>query len=441
MGRKEILNKRLTRYLAKKDDLAKRALESNDANEVRAINAQLADLNEDIEDVRAEIALIEEQEERSKPAKNAAVPENGDYMPEKGQQRAKMPFEGDPIGKTMGTSSMNGEKRDNTDPFGTMEYRTAFMAYVQKGTPISAELRAGGDLGATVSEELGAIIPTTIMNEFIKDVQKVYGQVYSKVRKLSIKGGVKFPISDLKAKFKWISESTGSPRQKAGDVKDYIEFSYNIGEIRVAQSLLSSIITLGNFESEIVRIMVEAYVEAMDKGILTGTGEGQMLGILNDPRVTNVVEFTDAEFSDWTKWRKKLFNEVPLANRGKGEFLFTASTLESYLLTMQDGNGRPLFREATELTLDDTVTNGRFFGRPVTLVEPDCGITDMGISQAGDVIGVFWIPDAYAINTNMQFGIKRWFDDDTNQWVNKGLTVVDGKILDTSCCYILKKKA
>ena len=67
------------------------------------------------------------------------------------------------------------------------------------------------------------IIPTTIMNEFIKKVSKVYGQLYSKVRKLNIQGGVKFPISDLKANFKWITEKTVSDRQKAGDIKEYVE--------------------------------------------------------------------------------------------------------------------------------------------------------------------------------------------------------------------------
>lgn len=322
-----------------------------------------------------------------------------------------------------------------------MEYRTAFKNYVQKGTPVPADLmkRAGGDPGPSVVADIGLIIPSTIMNEFIKDIQKIYGQIYSKVRKLNIPGGVKFPISDLKADFKWITETTVSPRQKAGDIKEYVEFSYNIGEVRISQTLLSSIVSLSLFESEITRILVEAYVKAMDKNIFYGTGNGQMLGIFNDPRVTNVVEFTEAEFADWTKWRKKLFAAIPLSMRGRGEFVFPASTVESYLLTMQDSNGRPLFKEATDLTITDSNTSGRFFGREVTLVEPDV-ISDFGTASAGDIIGAFWVPTDYGINTQLQFGVKRYFDDETNQWVNKGLTIVDGKMLNTKSCYILKKK-
>lgn len=334
---------------------------------------------------------------------------------------------------------MQPQQRAAADPYATMEYRQAFKAYVQKGTAIPAELRAGGDTGTTVAADIGAIIPTTIMTEFIKDVSKVYGQIYSKVRKLNVKGGVKFPISKLKANFKWITEAKVSEKQKAGDIKDYIEFSYNIGEIRVAQTLLSQVVSLDIFENEIVRIMTEAYVEAMDKGIISGTGSGQLLGITEDDRVTNVVEMTEAELSDWTAWRKKLFAKIPLAKRGQGEFIFTSATVEGCLLTIKDANNRPIFKEATELTIGEAVTAGTFYGRTVTLVEPDV-VADYDTATAGDVIGIYWVPSDYAINTNMEFGIKRYFDEDTNEWINKLLVIVDGKILDTSGCYIIKKK-
>jgi HK97 family phage major capsid protein len=275
------------------------------------------------------------------------------------------------------------------------------------------------------------------MDEFIKKVSKVYGQVYAKVRKLNIKGGVKFPISDLNAEFRWITETTVSPNQKAGDIKEYIEFSANIGEIRVAVSLLAEVMTLDIFESEVATIMAEAYVKTMDNAILSGTGVGQPLGIINDPRVTNEITLTTAEITDWKQWRKKLFAVIPLSKRGQGEFLFTSATVESCLLTMCDANNRPLFKEAPpELQMGNTA--GRFYGRETTLVEPDV-IKDFDTASSGDVIGIYWVPNDYAINTNLAFGIKQYFDEDTNKYINKGLTIVDGKILDPSGCYIIKK--
>lgn len=442
MGRKKILEKRLARLQAKKTKLAERALASQDAAEVRSINEELTELNEEINETQEEIDAIDDDTRGGDPASNTA---EGGTEP---QQRSTVPTNAQHVngGIAVATySQQTGQQRSNDDPYGTMEYRMAFKDYVQRGTPIPANLiqRAGGDPGPTVAADLGMIIPTTIMNEFITKVSKVYGQLYSKVRKLNIQGGVKFPISDLKANFKWITETTVSDRQKAGDIKDYIEFSYNIGEIRVSQTLLSQVVTLSMFEEEIVRIMVEAYVEAMDKGIMSGNGNGQMLGILKDTRVTkqegHTIEFTAAEFSDWEKWRKKLFAIIPLSKRGQGEFIFTAGTVEADLLTMKDANNRPIFKEATELNVGESATSGRFYGREVTLVEPDI-VADFETAASGDVVGLYWIPNDYAINTNLAFGMKRYFDEEKNEWVNKGLTIVDGKMLDVSGVYIIKKK-
>lgn len=442
MGRKKILEKRLARLQAKKTKLTERALASQDAAEVRSINEELSELNEEINETQEEIDAIEDDTRGGDPTSN---PAEGGTDP---QQRSAVPTNAQFVngGISLGSfTQQTGQQRNNDDPYATLEYRTAFKDYVQRGTPIPSELiqRAGGDPGPTVAADLGMIIPTTIMNEFIEKVSKVYGQLYSKVRKLNIQGGVKFPISDLKANFKWITETTVSDRQKAGDIKEYIEFSYNIGEIRVSQTLLSQVVTLSLFEQEIVRIMVEAYVEAMDKGIMSGTGAGQMLGILNDTRVTtnagHTIEFTAAEFSDWEKWRKKLFSIIPLSKRGQGEFIFTAGTVESNLLTMKDANNRPVFREATDLSIGESATSGRFYGREVTMVEPDI-VADFDTATSGQVVGVYWIPNDYAINTNLAFGMKRYFDEEKNEWVNKGLTIVDGKMLDVAGCYIIKKK-
>lgn len=442
MGRKKILERRLARLQAKKTKLTERALASQDAAEVRSINEQLAELNEEIDETQEEIDAIDDDTRGGDPASNTL---EGGTEP---QQRSAVPTNAQHVngGIVQGVfGQQTGQQRSNEDPYGTMEYRMAFKDYVQRGTPIPSNLiqRAGGDPGPTVAADLGMIIPTTIMNEFITKVSKVYGQLYSKVRKLNIQGGVKFPISDLKANFKWITETTVSDRQKAGDIKEYIEFSYNIGEIRVSQTLLSQVVTLSMFEEEIVRIMVEAYVEAMDKGIMSGTGAGQMLGILKDTRVTtqkgHTIEFTAAEFSDWEKWRKKLFSIIPLSKRGQGEFVFTAGTVEANLLTMKDANNRPIFKEATELNVGESATSGRFYGREVTLVEPDI-VADFETASSGDVVGLYWIPNDYAINTNLAFGMKRYFDEEKNEWVNKGLTIVDGKMLDVSGCYIIKKK-
>lgn len=414
---KEFLQNLIKNKEARANELRKLIQDATTADEVRSYGNELTTVENELREAKVQLQQFEARNVTKESSANGFNP------------------------SAMVASVQMNQRKSTEEKFGTMEYRMAFKKYVQTGEAIPHELRAGGDTGTTVTTDIGMIIPTTIMNEFIKDVSKVYGQIYSKVRKLNVKGGVEFPISKLSANFKWITETTVSNKQKAGDIKDKVSFSYHIGEIRVAESLLAQVVSLDVFESEIVRIMVEAYVKAMDTAIISGTGSGQPLGITVDTRVTgntgNIIEFEADEIGDWTAWRKKLFAKVPLAKRGSGEFLFPASTVESNLLTMKDANGRPLFREATDGTVGNLA--GTFFGRDVTLVEPDI-IKDYDTASTGEIIGIFWTPNDYAINTQLQFGMKRYFDEDTNEWINKALTIVDGKILDVSGCYLLKKK-
>lgn len=419
--RKKILEQRLARLRAKVAKLSERAKASTDAAEVRSMTEELEDLNAEINETQAELDAIAEEEkaEENKEEERSADP-------------AKTTVEGAQI---LGAfkADAGSEKRDE-NPTASLEYREAFMKFVQKGTPI--QMRNGE---AISTADTGAAIPVTVMNEVINTVRKRYGNLYSKVRKMSVPGGVKIPIGALQATFKWINESTVSPRQKT-DKLGSIVFEYNTAEIRVAQTFLSSILTLSAFEAELTKIIAIAYLEAMDKGIMLGSGDGSMLGILVDPRVTNTITLTAADINNWTAWKKKFFAKLPLGYRA-GEFVFAASTVDAYLETMADSNNNPIFRQATGLEVGDGDAqnpSGRFFGREIAMVEPDI-ITDFDAAPAGDVIGLFWQPLEYAINENFGFTMRRYFDEETNEWVDKALTVVDGKVLNPTGFYKILK--
>lgn len=418
MGRKKILERRQQRLQAKKNELTQRALASDKADEVRSINEQINEINEDLNDIREELAAIEEEERNANPpAANSQVPEGAQQVNASFRQSAE-------------------QRSEESDPLASMEYRQAFRQYVISGTPIPAELRAGS---AISTADTGEAIPMTIMNEVINTVRKRYGNLYSKVRKISVQGGVKYPIGALSATFKWITESTVSPRQKL-DKLGSVTFGYNTAEIRVSQTFLSRIVTLSAFEAEITRVIAIAYLQAMDEGIVNGSGDGSMTGILNDPRVTNTITMTAADISNWTKWRKNFFAKLPLGYRA-GEFIFAASTVDAYLETMADANNNPIFRQATGLEVNDGDAqnpNGRFFGRAISLVEPDI-VADFDAASAGDVIGIFWQPEEYAINENFGFTMRRYFDEETNEWVDKALVVVDGKVLNPTGYYKILK--
>ena len=108
---------------------------------------------------------------------------------------------------------------------------------------------------------------------------------------------------------------------------------------------------------------------------------------------------------------------------------------------MADANNNPIFKQASGLEVNDGDArdpNGRFFGRNISLVEPDI-LSDFDTARAGDVIGIFYQPEEYAINENFGFTMRRYFDEENNEWVDKALVVVDGKVLNPNGIWIIKK--
>lgn len=423
--RKILLEKKLDRLVGKGKELKARAEASTDVAEVRSIHAKLAELDADIEEIREEIAIIDEELR----ADEQPAPEEREQVPEEAETRNST------IVAAFRTAAPTAEQR-NQQPTETMEYRQAFMNFVQHGTPIPAELRAGNAIDTTDTQ---AAIPLTIVREIINTVRVRYGNLYRKVRKLAVQGGVEFPIGELEADFRWITEATVSPDQEL-DKLGKVSFGYHTAEIRIAQTFLSQILTVEDFEAKITEVIVTAYLKLCDIGIVAGSGDGQMTGIINDPRVTNVVTMTAEQFSDWTQWRKRLFAKIPLGYRD-GEFIFPLSTVDSYLETMVDNNNRPIFSQGTGLEVNDGDAmnpNGRFFGRDISLVEPTV-LPDFDSAASGDVVGIFWQPQEYGINENFGFTMRRYFDEDRNKWINKALVVLDGKVLNPAGIWLIKK--
>lgn len=349
---------------------------------------------------------------------------------------------------TYGVKRMEMASTDDADVRSTMEYRKAFMDYVQKGTKSDILVRKDSE---NVSSDLGILLPNTIIQDIITGVEKVYGQLYSRVRKTNVKGGVQYPIGAFSALMYWDgtagtdSEHGVSEKQKAGGVTDYVQFTYHIGEIRIAQSLLQSVVTVQAFESEIVKALVQAYVKAMDDAILTGNGTKEPEGIITEAKKSssripagNIISFTEDEIKDWKNWQTKLFAKIPLSMRNlRPEFVMTAETWEANILTMADNNNQPIGRLTYNPTTGDE--KATFRGREVVFVE-EGGIKSFDSASADDFFAMYWVPsEGYMINSNMQFSYKKYFDEDTNQYITKALVICDGKVLDPKYIYLLKK--
>lgn len=419
---KEYLKKLIQKRSARITEIRSLIAASTSVDEIRSLTSEAEQLQEEMNEAQNQLNAIEAEEQRT--------------AQQQAEQRDTVPANAQLHNGQMRGSFQMPETQTRENVLESVEYRQAFMNYVQYGTAIPAELRAGEAISTT---DTAPAIPLTIMNEVINTIRKRYGNLYKKVRHLTVQGGVQFPIGALQATFKWINESTVSPRQKL-DPLAKIMFSYHVAEIRVAQTFIASIVTLEAFESKIAEVIAIAYLQAMDQAIVIGTGDGMPLGILNDSRVTNVVTMTAAQINNWKAWRSNFFAKLPLGYRA-GEFIFPLSTVETYLETMSDSNNNPIFRQSTGLEVndgDDRNPNGRFFGREVSLVEPDI-LPDFDAASVGDVIGIFWQPNEYALNENFGFTMRRYWDEETNEWVDKALVVVDGKVLNPTGYYLIKK--
>lgn len=450
MGRRKVLEKRLQRLQSRLGSLRGKLKATQDVEEARALAAQIETVNEDIQEVQEELEGLDQPDDSNEP-------EGGDPQnllgsePQPGAPDSNAP-DPDPASRGMQPQTLPGVSINYLATFGqrqggqqrgtnildSMEYREAFAAYVRSGDSLRldalAEKRADEVL---MTPDVGKIIPNTIMNEFIREIH-VYGNLYNRVRKLNVKGGVEFPIEELVPTVSWITESTVSDTQKAPELKASVSFGYHICEARMSQSLLSQVVSLAVLEQEIARLLAEAFIKEFDRVILHGSGTGQPLGILNDTRVLakQKLAFTEAELAKWQNWRKKLFAAVPLAYRGQGILVMTSSTWESHIMTLSDDNNRPLYQETYNPSTGNI--DCRFAGKEVVLVESDI-LKDFDTAAAGEAWGLHLKPTDYAINTNLQIGFKRWFNDDTNHYVNKGLCILDGKLLDTHGVYILTK--
>ncbi|MCL2053523.1 MAG: phage major capsid protein [Oscillospiraceae bacterium] len=378
--------------------------------ESKKLSAELREIDKDLAEFRAAVYDLNAFEERSHPKGGLDVISvyGGAGYSEKG-------------GAT--------EKKE-LDPLDTPEYRNAFMNYVCRGVPLAAEFRANQK---TTLGEVGAVIPTTLMHEIIREL-KSYGNIYNKVRRLNVQGGVEFPILTLKPVAKWVGEGKSDDQKIAADQN--VVFSYYGLECKIAQTLLVSVVTYAAFQAEFVPLATEALVHALEVGIFNGSGSGQMKGITKDNRVPekNIVTLSNAEFTAWSGWMKKVFAKMKKSYRN-GIFVMAQGTFDGYINGMVDANGQPIGRINFGITDGETY---RFGGKLVETVEDDI-IAPYDDAVVGEVVAVFFKPTDYAINSNMEMTVTEWVDHDDNLVKTKAKLICDGKLLDPNGVIIIKK--
>ena len=321
------------------------------------------------------------------------------------------------------------EKMENVEKRSTMEYRKAFMDYIQRGVASDVlETRADA---YTSTATASTVIPNTVMDEIIK-ASKISGNILAKVRKMNVKGGVRVPTLSVIPTATWITEDKSSDRQ--GLSTGSVQFSYYGLEVKIAQSLLSEYTSIDAFEREFASLAVEAMTNAKEVAIFNGSGVGQPTGILKDAGVKEVA-LTLAELGKYDKLVSACGN-LAVGYRAGAEFAMASSTWDR-IVSMVDSQGQPVAR--VNYGLNGATMS--LFGYPVNLVEAD-RIKGVDTATAGtDYVIVLGQFNKYGLNSNGEIGVIKYVDHDHNQTVTKALEFVDGKVLDTNAFIKIKLKS
>ena len=321
------------------------------------------------------------------------------------------------------------------DRYDTMEYRRAFMDYVTRGVKSEhLEFRDNETTGTTGLGDIGAVIPTTILNRIVEKMEEV-GRIWSRVTKTSIQGGLEIPISTVKPTAVWLAAGQMADKQKK-TVNTTISFFYHKLQVRVSVELVASVVALPIFEQTIADNIAEAMVKALDEAIISGTGTGQPLGIVkHSVPAARTVSLAPSEFGKYTTW-PAVFAKVPRPYRSGVVLILNDADWHKHIVGMVDSTGQPVAR--VNYGLDGSIEE-RFLGREVIAVEDLLPSIDE--ASVGDVVGILVRLGDYMVNSNMAITYRRYFDENTDEWISKATMITDGKLADPNGVVIIKKKA
>jgi len=325
------------------------------------------------------------------------------------------------------------------DRYDTMEYRRAFMDYVTRG--VKNDILEFRTNETTLPSDIGAVIPTTILNRIVEKMEET-GRIWSRVTKTSIQGGVEIPVSSAKPVATWVAAGTVADKQKK-TVNTTISFSYHKLQVRVAVELVASVVALPIFEQTIADNIAEAMVKALDEAIISGTGTGtgtvpgQPLGIINHTNIipsTQVVSVAPEDFGKYATW-PELFAKMPRSYRSGMVLILNDADWHKYIVGMVDNTGQPVAR--VNYGLDGSIEE-RFLGREVIAVEDLLPSIDE--ASDNDVVAILCRLEDYMVNSNMAITFRRYFDEDTDEWISKATMIADGKLADPNGVVLIKKE-
>ena len=292
------------------------------------------------------------------------------------------------------------EEQETDDPFGTPEYRSAWLKQLRRLPLNDAEKRAYSNAAGAGAE----VIPTQTANEIITKVKKL-APMLNEVTLLHVKGAVKFAVEGTNNAAAIHTENANITA--AADTLTYVSLSgYEIIKlVQISDTVMT--MSIAAFESWIVNMLAEAIARKIEDFLINGTGASQPKGInaANTWDATNSV--TVAKSASLSSANvQTLIGLLPSGYDRNGKFVMNKKTLFVDFMPLQDNSKNYIV----------TVQGNNYFvyGYPVLLSDY---VADHE-AFLGDYTKV-------CANLAENIGVKNAYDINTNSYKYSGIAIFD----------------
>ncbi len=310
----------------------------------------------------------------------------------------------DNIAKGAGIVSRTFEqKQDNADPddpFGTPEYRSAWLKNLRRLPLTDAEKRAYANASGTGAE----VVPTQTANEIISKVKKL-APMLNEVTLLHVKGAVKFAVEGTNNDAA-IHKENAAITAAADTLTTVTLTGYEIIKlVQISDTVMT--MSIAAFESWIVDMLAEAIARKVEDFFINGTGSSQPKGIdkANTWGAENSVTVTKAG----SITAANVQTLIGLLNAGydrNAKFAMSKKTLFTDFMPLQDNSKNHIV----------TVQGNNYFvyGYPVLLSDY--------VKEHEAFLGDF---KKVCANLAENINVKNAYDIDTNSYKYSGIAIFD----------------
>lgn len=311
----------------------------------------------------------------------------------------------DNIAKGGGVSvrSFGKKEEDNADPddpFGTPEYRSAWLKNLRRLPLTDAEKRAYANASGTGAE----VVPTQTANEIISKVKKL-APMLNEVTLLHVKGAVKFVVEGTNNDAAIHTENAAIT--PAADTLTTVTLSgYEIVKlVQISDTVMT--MSIAAFESWIVDMLAEAIARKVEDFFINGTGTSQPKGIdkANTWGTTNSVS-VGASASLTAANVQTLIGLLNAGYDRNAKFVMSKRTLFTDFMPLQDTSKNHIV----------TVQGNSYFvyGYPVLLSDY--------VKEHEAFLGDF---KKVCANLAESINVKNAYDIDTNSYKYSGIAIFD----------------